>query len=466
MSEVEKVTGHIALLVVHGVGAQERGETLGKLLKGLRRVDQDSVPTEIHDGVLATVCGQRVQFYEVYWADLLKGDITRGAFQMNEFQSLAWFPLFNRRRGNYRPGSYSFLKLAWWCVALPIMNFFVLFAHRGAGLFARIWSSTAGKRKEMDTVSTMWGPATLTMVDEFLDEYVGDVFSYVNSAGNAFHLEKGRSACPPEREHVYTRIVQRFYDQLVKADADGCTTIQIVAHSLGTVVTYHALSGFRFEPDRRDDAEDIRAAIAKVRRVYTIGCPLEKIRFFWPRLAPSSAPFGNMKIHWENFASWFDPLAGTLRNFDDWGKVSNRRLLGGGFIRAHVVYEHSPVFLGALARGLCGHNVPFKAGLWERLRGWLLLIGETLLAPTALAVVLVVGAALFGIVVSIIPWILARTLPWFLPEETWMPIVVTALLINLGAVFLASLAAPVIRARKVHSLYWAATPSPKPPGAS
>lgn len=465
------MASNIALLVVHGIGAQEPGETLGKLLSGLRRIDQNSVPKETHDGAVGTVGGQPVRFYEVYWADLLKGDITRGAFQMMELQSLSWFPWFNLRHGNYRPGSYSFLKLAWWCVALPIVNFFALFGYYGAGFFAQIFGGAEGKRKEAETDSTSSRIArkvvgygtTLTKVDRILDEYFGDVFSYVNSAGKAFHREANEPAVSPQVEHVYADIVQRFYDQLVKAQADGCTTIQIVAHSLGTVVTYHALSGFRFEAGRRHDAEAIQAATAKVGHIYTIGCPLEKIRFFWPRLAPGGAPLGRGGVHWDNFVSWFDPLAGTLRSLADWGKVSNHRLLGGGFFRGHVVYEHSPVFLGTLTQGLCGHDIPFKRGPEERLRDLLLLTGETLLAPIVLAVVLIVGAALFALVAMVIPYLLSWVVRWFLPPETWMPVVDAASLIILGAMTLIFLSAPLIRARKVHSLYWVAAPSERVP---
>src|SRR5262249_13507678 len=207
--------------------------------------------------------------------------------------------------------------------------------------------------------------------------------------------------------------------------------------------------------DGRDDAEAIRAAIAKVRRVYTIGCPLEKIRFFWPRLVPGGSPFGAMNIHWDNFASWFDPLAGILRNFDEWGGVANHRLLGGGFIRGHVVYEHSPVFLGALTRGLCGHDIALKDTPGERLRAVLLLIGETLFAPAVLAVIVIVGAALAFIVAVIVPWGLSWGVRWFLPPETWSPVVDAISLTMVGAMFLAFLLAPWIRAEKVHALYWA-----------
>ena len=456
MPEAEKRTGDIGLLVVHGIGAQEPRETLRKLLKGLRRVDQDSVPKEICDGAAATVGGQRVRCYEVYWADVLKGCVAEGAFQMKELQSFAWFPWFNLRRGNYSPGSYSSLRLAGWCVALPIINFLAWFSYHGAGLLETIFDPL---------IKSLWPgaegagrSAAFTRVHRTLDEYPGDVFTYVNSAGNAFYWEKGAPPCASKRERAYADIVQRFYAQLVKAHADGCTTIQIVAHSLGAVVTYHALSGFRFDPNHRAKAE-IQQAVAKVSRIYTIGCPLEKIRFFWPRLIPSGACFGTMKVQWDNFASWFDPLAGMLRNFDQWGKVSNRRLLGGGFILAHVVYERSPVFLGALSRGLCGHDIPVERGLGERLRNWLLLLGETLLAPALLAVVVILGVFVLAAVAMLIPFGVSLVLRWFLPPETWGPIEDAMSLGMIGAICLAAFAAPLLRAKKVHSRYWGPTAS-------
>jgi hypothetical protein len=141
------MAGRTALLVVHGIGAQERGETLNKLVRGLQTVDRDFTPRDGRDGVIATLGGQPLRLYEVYWADLLEGEVTRGAFQMNEVQSLSWFPCFNIRRGNYPSGSYSFFKLAVWCVALPIVNFFVLFAYYGAGFFAQIFAGAEGKRE-------------------------------------------------------------------------------------------------------------------------------------------------------------------------------------------------------------------------------------------------------------------------------------------------------------------------------
>jgi hypothetical protein len=49
---------NIAVLVVHGVGAQEPGETLGKLLGGLKRVGRTSLSEETRDGAVGMVGGQ------------------------------------------------------------------------------------------------------------------------------------------------------------------------------------------------------------------------------------------------------------------------------------------------------------------------------------------------------------------------------------------------------------------------
>jgi hypothetical protein len=241
MPETQSDTGDIGVLVVHGIGAQDRDETLGKLMAGLRRVAPDAVPEEIHDGVRATIGGQGVRFYEVYWADLLRDEMALGAFQMMELQSLAWFPWLNFRRGHYGRGRYSSLKLAAWCFVLPIINFFVLFAYYGAGLVGEVFSGFTRSRNRSgeSDIPKIAAPLkfgrhrrTRTGLDSILDEYLGDVFSYVNSAGKAFHRERNEPAVPPEVERVYTAIMQRFYEQLMKA-ADDCATLQIVAHSLG-----------------------------------------------------------------------------------------------------------------------------------------------------------------------------------------------------------------------------------------
>jgi len=452
---------HIALLVVHGIGAQERGDTLAKLAKGLRH-PPNSVPDTIRDGMAATIGGQEVRLYEVYWADRLKGDLTHGAFQLDELQSVSWFPWYNVRCGNYRAGSYSFLKRAWWIVVLPILNFFILWAYYGARFFAQVFTGerdSTPKRSE-SAIEEVWKTARRrrtepTALDDLLDEYVGDVFSYVNSAGHAFFRDAGAVAVVPEVEKAYAEIVSRFYEQLLRARADGADTIQVVAHSLGTVVAYHAMSGFGFDP-QRPDADDIRGALSSITRFYTIGSPLEKIRFFWPRIVPYTEPRRDITLRWANFVSYFDPVAGVLRTFDDWGPIANRHLLGGGFVRGHVVYERSPVFLGALTEGLCGRAIRYPRSWMQRLWDSLVLAGETFVAPLTLLAVVAVGVMFFLLVAALLPLLVSLPFRLFVQQETWAPWVDGTWYILLAMMFLTFVIAPWNRARKVHALYWGA----------
>ena len=70
----------IGLLIVHGIGEQRRGQTTDKLLVGLKAAYGDALHVE-HDAdgypAVVTANGQSVRLYEVYWADLLKGEVTR-----------------------------------------------------------------------------------------------------------------------------------------------------------------------------------------------------------------------------------------------------------------------------------------------------------------------------------------------------------------------------------------------------
>jgi hypothetical protein len=169
-----------------------------------------------------------------------------------------------------------------------------------------------------------------------------------------------------------------------------------------------------------------------------------------------------MQLQWDNFVSWFDPVAGKLRRFERWGKVCNHHLLGGGFISGHVVYERSALFLRTLTRGLCGHEIPLDITPGERRRDLLVLIGETLLAPTLLLVVLVLGVAVFALTIALLPFLISLPLRVFLPPDTWAPIVDTATLVPGAMMIFTLLLVPLLRAVKVHALFWAAPAAERP----
>jgi len=75
----------LALLLVHGVGSQERGKMLRDFAIGLRRIVPELDPEAIQSGDTIVVGKQCVRLYEVYWADLMKEERSRGSFTVEEF---------------------------------------------------------------------------------------------------------------------------------------------------------------------------------------------------------------------------------------------------------------------------------------------------------------------------------------------------------------------------------------------
>ncbi len=463
---MEESSNHVGVLVVHGLGAQDAGETVGKLLGGLKRVEPNLVVEDAAAGKPVTVGGQNLRFYEVYWADLLRGDKTFGSFQMTELQGLSWFPWFNFLRGSYTTGDYSVFRVLWWSVLLPLVSFLIFLGYHGASFIAQVVGGRNRKRNNGEIANASSVGAVLrkivgrtnryTLVDKTLDEFAGDVFNYVNSAADAFHRQGKEPPVPEHMLGVHAQIIQRFYDQLLQAHSDGCESIQVVSHSLGTVVTYHALTGFGFD-ENRADRNVVRVAAAKVQHLYTIGCPLEKIRFFWPRLISGQSMVGETRISWDNFVSWFDPVAGVVRRFREWGHVDNHRLLGGGFVRGHVVYERSPVFLRVFTRGLCGRALLVQRTVGERLKNFLVLVGETLLAPVGIILVLALGVVVLGITITMTPFLLSFLFRPFVSAETLGPLQDKASLVIAIMMVSVLLFSPSVRASRVHRRHWVKT---------
>ena len=300
-----------------------------------------------------------------------------------------------------------------------------------------------------------------TLVDRLLDEYAADVFNYINSAGDTFSPER---KVPEELHHVYREIMGRFYDQLIRMRNDGCQSIHIVAHSLGTVVMYHALRGLKLDEATRADRLAMSEAMASIEHLYTIGSPLEKIRFFWPGLRPEANLAGERQITWDNFVSYFDPVAGMLRRFNEWGPVNNHRLLGGGFLSGHVVYERSDVFLGRLTEGLFGQAMAPRRTGRETLKDMAMLLGETLLAPSVLSVLLASGTALWIMTVALLPFLVSLPFRLFVGPEIWGPILDYGALLFGGMMLFTFLVVPMIHAKQTfRRLRSAGLSSPRSP---
>jgi hypothetical protein len=173
-----------------------------------------------------------------------------------------------------------------------------------------------------------------------------------------------------------------------------------------------------------------------------------RFAFFWPALRPETNFAGERSIAWDNFVSYFDPVAGILRRFNEWGLVNNHRLLGGGFLSGHLVYERSDVFLGRLTEGLLGQTFMPHRSREEMLRNMWVLLGESLLAPLALFVLLASGTALWILMAALLPFLVSLPFRLFVGPEVWGPILDYGALSVGGLMLLVFLYVPVIHAKK------------------
>jgi pimeloyl-ACP methyl ester carboxylesterase len=225
-----------------------------------------------------------------------------------------------------------------------------------------------------------------------LDRIVADVWNYTHSLGCVLPTDSPIHDTAP-------RILERVRHTAAKAHLDGCREIQIVAHSLGTVIAFNALT--------RYPASAVDKAPMSITHLYTIGSPLEKFLFIWHRtLRPSlRSPeiqldgqilASGHRIQWQNFYSPLDMVSGKLMRFTEWGHVVNTRLWGlGGLARAHINYFRHPAVLTALAAGLGGNPQPVKLPLVNRISWYLIGVGENFLTPMMVLVALLLGLLVF-----------------------------------------------------------------------
>lgn len=414
--------GTIGLLLVHGIGEQRPEQVLNRFVSSFTRSMPTAVPDDPDEPTELRVGKRTIRIYEVYWADLLSGEVVRNSFDFETMLALPWFPGLNRKKGLYRPGEYRrwmlplraaqllLLSLAgafayWgvkWAVAVPLEVFRRY--RRGASRkqvsedlkdpFREILHAARGRGFVRD-------PRFGAMADFLLDRFAADVLTYVASSRGALPSSSELAGRAPE-------ILSRFHAALRQADLDGCGEIQILAHSLGTVVAFHALSGYGLPACPGPAGPNDRDPLARVTRIYTIGSPLEKIRFLWPQLVREE-DLGALRYRdgmacripgpvrlprWDNFVGRYDAVSGKLRRF---GPVVNHRVRGGGFLRSHTTYERSPEFMDELIEGLTGDRPP-RRSLVERFlrragRMVVLYFENLFLAPNLLVILVLTGLA-------------------------------------------------------------------------
>lgn len=481
----------IGLLLVHGIGAQKSGETTDNFVEGFLRAFPEAAFDK--DRRTLAVEDRLIRLYEVYWADLLKGE-KRGTFNRELINSVAWFPWLHYRSGSYAAGDYSFFLVLARTVTLVPAGFIFQLMYQGARpLVAFVQTffdaikeestdaslrpqseasqSALGRIKERVAASARQAKEKRTVLDDILDEYAGDVFTYVDSAGRAFEENS------PFRNSA-DQINNRFYEALEQASNDGCSEIQIVAHSLGTVVTHLALSGYnltRFQQQEGQSEISFSEPLSQLTRIYTIGSPLEKIRFVWPKLITTELiermRFGKesaeilstanyqaagYRMRWDNFYDPFDSVSGKLKRFDHWGGVTNHRLLGlGGPLRSHINYQSSRGFLSVITEGLAGKEVIIKNSLSSRVKNLLLSLAENLLVFVALPVAFTLGVALVFLVAAGLAFLLGRLMGILGVSEHITNIVKDVTMISIATLFaIGVVMGGKVRAREAHEKYW------------
>jgi hypothetical protein len=431
----------VALLVVHGIGSQKHGKTLDGLLDGLRPVFSDclAITRAAEDHAILDGIGRPVHVFEVYWADLLGGEIVKKTFDFDRIFEVVWFPLLNHRSGCLSSEICPRRRVLLWTFILAPLSCLLYAAFVGANLLAaiptglrRAASRHSAKRAKAGGLSETWKTIRdshkdpdygRTILDDLMDQVVGDVLNYVQGVARAFPEES-------EVNRHLTRNVDeihvRFLRAAERAAEQGCREIQVLAHSLGTVVAFLGMC-----PKARPAHSTI--APTRLSRFYTIGSPLEKIRFFWTRLVEHSrngpaiaigdrllavegTPEGNGKsaMKWENFFSRLDVVSGRLQGFPGWPTPANSPARGlGGLITAHVSYNRNPDFLAVLAEGLTGKQWRSPSlSLFCRLRHGLMSTLQDLILPAVFFALALMGLAIMGGMSWLAGWVVSQPLEW------------------------------------------------------
>lgn len=442
---MDKETGGaspVALILVHGIGEQRPGDTLEKFLRAIRArfpgVEVEE-PTEAEGAATLRGTPREIRVYETHWAPLLSGDFVADSFRTDALFEVGWFPALNLERGSYAPGEYTAGAVRGWTLLLLPLVLLLHLALLGLGTLLQLtrgvfeflrtlrgdreerrrrresYREERRRLREADRqvrreagggFRGMWAVARERAREGreqhqgmklVLDRVAADVTNYVDAAAGAFP-----ETVPGERREAAGKIEDVLRRTVARAvEEDGCGEIQILAHSLGTLVAYRVLS---MDGARLESLPGSPSSPVPLTALYTIGSPLEKIRFIWPGilgdrpgrpavLGPKGPlAVGDHSFRWENFSSPLDLVSGRLVRFDLWCSVQNHPAPEvGGMARAHISYENSPRFLGLLGSTLMGRPPEGTPAPVRRVRSAALGVLETLALPSAFLSMAVLG---------------------------------------------------------------------------
>lgn len=471
----------VGLLVVHGVGKQKQGETLDGVLKGLEVAYGNKLSIQREDKGYALIKGlnRPIHIFEVYWADLLHGEIVKGTFDVDRVFEIVWFPLLNYKSGLLPRRLSKTYVLSWTFILAPLSSFLAT-GIQGAQLLGAVLtglkrSSPLRQRQlEIEKSQTFWENVRQkadmaveqpTIVDDMLDQVAGDVFNYTQGVINAFPEVNDQSAMLARNaEEIHNRFRQTAQQAIDK----GCNELQILAHSLGTVVAFRSMC-----PEINNNDADIDTPV-HLSRFYTIGSPLEKFRFFWPRLlqgaangpaipqlddsarlASFQAENKNFPMSWDNFYNRSDLVSGQLLSFDGWPEPTNHKAQGlGGMIRSHVSYNRNPKFLSLFGKGLTGTEPAITVNRFHNLVQKFIGVLENLLLPALLLFFALLGLVFMMGLGGVVGWIISQPFEWLGLENVAIAIRFYFVLVIILGLTIFPMFVGKANAKKLHTQYW------------
>jgi hypothetical protein len=376
-----------AVLLVHGIGDQAKGSTVQKFLIGLNKTLLTPVAYECDpDQVRAVVrVGERtIAVREVWWADVFCGDVVAGTFRARDLNAIAWFPWLNRRFDVAAGGGPSG-AVAWTILVAPLTCLLQI-----VGWVLAVVASGLGRVLAVVAGGLGWVlPDGFGNPRRFLDTFLADVTNYTASAAHAAGADSPIASAADA-------VQQRFVDAANEVVADGASRLIVVAHSLGTLIAYHGISGVLSARNSNSTPILDDAVTRRIDTLITIGSPLEKIRWVWPMLTGPAADLRKRApaLRWTNLRDRLDLVSGKLRHRDTWGEVGDVALFGRAWLKeAHTAYERNPDFVRILAAELGYPAAPVLPLPWRhRVVLFARSIGYSLGA--IVAIVLVVGVAL------------------------------------------------------------------------
>ena len=402
---------NVALLVVHGIGDQDPGCYRQKVIDGLISVYGDDLVNCGTDGngvvtlqlpMKGGWC--RVHLYEVYWANMLKKS-EPGSFDLNGLCAAAWYPQINLKERRYPNGHRKSLAVWLWTFFLVPLAALIWFGYVGVTACSNSWR----QRNRSDQRS--W-------VDRELDKSAGDVFTYIKSMRGAIFVNS-------PRYDAAEQILSHFRATLNAADNNpDVDEIQILAHSLGTVIAFHALTGQLPATTAKVVTEEVRPVNKPfqtqkpVTSLLTIGSPLKKILFFWPELITGSIALNSASeseqsvLQWTNFHNPWDPVSGPLRGLSSQIEIKDERVWAGGALTSHTIYETNKTFLERLTRSLTGvggkPQVHWRKVAWQFISSPIETAGALFIFPLLMFFGVAFVFALLGVLPKFVGWAIEK----------------------------------------------------------